>query len=57
MLTGYGIIGPVVFTRSDLRSIGLAVVVIFLLLSANYQSPRLALVTVSTAPAVVAGLI
>ncbi|HVC98780.1 MAG TPA: efflux RND transporter permease subunit, partial [Pirellulales bacterium] len=35
---------------------GLAVVVIFLLLSANFQSPRLALVTVSTAPAVVAGV-
>ncbi|HUY34751.1 MAG TPA: efflux RND transporter permease subunit [Pirellulales bacterium] len=34
----------------------LAVVVIFLLLSANFQSPRLALVTVSTAPAVVAGV-
>ena len=34
----------------------LAVVVIFLLLSANFQSIRLALVTVSTAPAVVAGV-
>jgi multidrug efflux pump subunit AcrB len=36
--------------------LGLAVVVIFLLLSANFQSLRLALVTVSTAPAVVAGV-
>jgi multidrug efflux pump subunit AcrB len=35
----------------------LAVVVIFLLLSANYQSPRLALATVSTAPAVIAGVV
>jgi multidrug efflux pump subunit AcrB len=35
----------------------LAVVVIFLLLSANFQSLRLALVTVSTAPAVVGGVI
>ena len=36
--------------------LGLAVAVIFLLLSANFQSLRLALVTVSTAPAVVAGV-
>ena len=35
---------------------GLAVVVIFLLLTANFQSPRLALVTVSTTPAVIAGV-
>ena len=35
----------------------LAVVVIFLLLAANFQSLRLALVTVSTAPAVVAGVV
>ncbi len=34
----------------------LAVVVIFLLLSANFQSLRLALVTVSTVPAVIAGV-
>ncbi len=34
----------------------LAVIVIFLLLSANFQSLRLALVTVSTVPAVVAGV-
>jgi multidrug efflux pump subunit AcrB len=37
--------------------LGLAVVVVFLLLSANYQSFKLALVTVSTAPAVIAGVI
>jgi multidrug efflux pump subunit AcrB len=36
--------------------LGLAVVVIFLLLSANFQSLRLALVTVSTVPAVIAGV-
>lgn len=35
----------------------LAVVVIFLMLSANFQSWRLALVTVSTTPAVVAGVV
>src|SRR5581483_857700 len=35
---------------------GLAVVVIFLLLAANFQSWRLALVTVSTTPAVAAGV-
>jgi multidrug efflux pump subunit AcrB len=35
----------------------LAIVVIFLLLSANFQSIRLALVTVSTAPAVIAGVL
>ncbi len=34
----------------------LAVVVVFLLLSANYQSFKLALATVSTAPAVIAGV-
>ncbi len=40
-------------------SIGLvlAVVAVFLLLTANFQSLRLALVTVSTAPAVVAGVV
>jgi multidrug efflux pump subunit AcrB len=37
--------------------LGLAVVVIFLLLCANFQSLRLSLVTVSTAPAVVAGVV
>lgn len=36
--------------------LGLAVVAIFLLLTANFQSARLALITVSTAPAVVAGV-
>jgi multidrug efflux pump subunit AcrB len=35
----------------------MAIVVIFLLLSANYQSWRLSLVTVSTAPAVIAGVV
>ncbi len=37
--------------------LGLAVVAVFLLLTANYQSVRLALVTVSTVPAVVAGVV
>ncbi len=37
--------------------LGLAVVVIFLLLAANFQSLRLPLAAVSTAPAVVAGVI
>ena len=37
--------------------LGLAVVVIFLLLAANFQSLRLSLVTVSTAPAVIAGVV
>jgi multidrug efflux pump subunit AcrB len=37
--------------------LGLAVVVIFLLLSANFQSLRLSLVTVSTAPAAIAGVV
>ena len=37
--------------------LGLAIVVIFLLLSANFQSLRLSLVTVSTAPAVIAGVV
>jgi multidrug efflux pump subunit AcrB len=36
--------------------LALAIVVIFLLLSANFQSLRLALVTVSTTPAVIAGV-
>lgn len=35
----------------------LAIVVIFLLLTANYQSLRLALTTISTAPAVLAGVV
>jgi multidrug efflux pump subunit AcrB len=37
--------------------LGLAIVVIFLLLSANFQSLRLSLVTVSTIPAVIAGVV
>ncbi|MEZ6150212.1 MAG: efflux RND transporter permease subunit [Pirellulaceae bacterium] len=37
--------------------LALAVVAVFLLLTANFQSLRLALVTVSTAPAVVAGIV
>jgi multidrug efflux pump subunit AcrB len=37
--------------------LGMAVVVILLLLTANFQSIRLALVVVSTAPAVVAGVV
>ncbi|HSG71743.1 MAG TPA: efflux RND transporter permease subunit, partial [Planctomycetaceae bacterium] len=37
--------------------LGLAVVAVFLLLTANFQSLRLALTTVSTAPAVVAGVV
>ena len=45
MLSGLGI------------GLGLAIVVIFLLLSANFQSLRLSLVTVSTAPAVIAGVV
>jgi multidrug efflux pump subunit AcrB len=45
MLTGLGV------------GLGLAVAVIFLLLAANYQSLRLALVTVSTAPAAIAGVV
>jgi multidrug efflux pump subunit AcrB len=45
MLSGLGI------------GLGLAVVVILLLLAANFQSLRLALITVSTAPAVLAGVV
>ncbi|MGE0378896.1 MAG: efflux RND transporter permease subunit, partial [Planctomycetaceae bacterium] len=36
--------------------LGMAIVVVFLLLAANYQSVRLSLVTVSTVPAVIAGV-
>ena len=47
--------------RDMLSGLGLglamAILVIFLLLSANFQSLRLALVTVSTAPAVIAGVV
>jgi multidrug efflux pump subunit AcrB len=52
--------GQIPAMRQMLRGLaigfGLAVVVIFLLLAANYQSWRLALVTVSATPAVVAGV-
>jgi multidrug efflux pump subunit AcrB len=37
--------------------LGMAVVVVFLLLCANFQSLRLSLVTVSTAPAAIAGVV
>jgi multidrug efflux pump subunit AcrB len=37
--------------------LGLAILVVFLLLAANYQSIRLSLATVSTAPAVVLGVV
>ena len=37
--------------------LGLAIVAVFLLLTANFQSVRLALVAVSTAPAVIAGVL
>ncbi|MBW3542814.1 MAG: efflux RND transporter permease subunit, partial [Planctomycetes bacterium] len=37
--------------------LGLAVVAVFLVLAANFQSLRLALVTVSTVPAVIAGVV
>ena len=37
--------------------LAMAILVIFLLLSANFQSLRLSLVTVSTAPAVIAGVV
>jgi multidrug efflux pump subunit AcrB len=37
--------------------LGLAIAVIFLLLAANFQSWRLALITVSTAPAAIAGVV
>jgi multidrug efflux pump subunit AcrB len=37
--------------------LGLAVVVVFLVLAANFQSLRLSLVTVSTVPAVIAGVV
>jgi multidrug efflux pump subunit AcrB len=47
--------------REALRNIGagllVAIVVIFLLLAANFQSVRLALVVVSTVPAVLAGVV
>lgn len=52
--------GQVAPLRETLKSLaeglGAAIIVIFLLLSANFQSPRLALVVVSTTPAVIAGV-
>jgi multidrug efflux pump subunit AcrB len=42
--------------RNITAGVGVAVVVIFLLLAANFQSLRLALVVVSTVPAVLAGV-
>jgi multidrug efflux pump subunit AcrB len=53
-----GQIPPMQDMQSGLTiGLGLAVVVVFLLLAANYQSVKLSLVTVSTAPAVVAGVV
>ncbi len=53
--------GQVAPMRQTLRNLGLglgfAIVVIFLLLAANFQSIRLALVVISTTPAVVCGVI
>ena len=52
-----GQIPPMLEMQSGLAiGLGLAVVAVFLLLMANFQSVRLALVAVSTAPAVVAGV-
>jgi multidrug efflux pump subunit AcrB len=51
-----GQISPMRQTFSNLTlGIALAIVVIFLLLAANFQSLRLAFVVISTAPAVIAG--
>lgn len=53
-----GQIPPMEQMQSGLTiGLGLAVVAVFLLLAANFQSARLALVTVSTALAVVAGVV
>jgi multidrug efflux pump subunit AcrB len=53
-----GQIPPMQDTLSGLGiGLVLAVVIIFLLLAANFQSVRLALVTVSTAPAVIVGVV
>jgi multidrug efflux pump subunit AcrB len=43
--------------RNIAAGMGVAIVVIFLLLAANFQSLRLALVVVSTVPAVLAGVV
>jgi multidrug efflux pump subunit AcrB len=53
-----GQIAPMNQTLASLGvGLGLAVVVIFLLLSANFQSMRLSFVVLSTVPAVVAGVV
>lgn len=53
-----GQIPPMQEMQSGLAiGLALALVAVFLLLTANFQSLRLALVTVSTAPAVVAGIV
>jgi len=53
--------GQIVALREILRGLaiglGMAIIVILLLLTANFQSIRLALVVVSTTPAVVAGVV
>ena len=52
-----GQIPPMLEMQSGLAiGLGLAIVAVFLLLMANFQSVRLALVAISTAPAVVAGV-
>jgi multidrug efflux pump subunit AcrB len=52
-----GQIPPMREMQSGLTTgLGLAVVAVFLLLTANFQSIRLALVTISTTPAVIAGV-
>ena len=57
-VTVRGQIGPMTQTLSSLATgLLLAVLVIFLLLSANFQSMRLAFVVLSTIPAVVCGVI
>lgn len=57
-VTVRGQIGPMTQTLSSLATgLLLAVLVIFLLLSANFQSVRLAFVVLSTIPAVVCGVI
>jgi multidrug efflux pump subunit AcrB len=53
-----GQIVPMQEMRSGLTvGLGVAVVVVFLVLTANFQSLKLALVTVSTVPAVIAGVV
>src|SRR5579875_895387 len=53
--------GQIAPMRETIRNLGLsvsfAIVVIFLLLAANFQSVRLAVVVVSTAPAVICGVV